>query len=176
MLCSDSQTGITEIYCERRKRELRLRRTLFLRKHWSVLKVRVCCYSVTKLSYSLRSHGLQHTRLPCPSLSPGASSNSRSLGQWCHPTISSSATHFPSCPQSFPASGGQSIGASASASVLSPSKEYSGLISFRMYWFDLLAAQGRIKSLLQHHSLKYGQSRSCIFFFLSRWDSRLQGT
>ena len=72
---------------------------------------------------------LQHTRLPCPSLSPGACSNSCPLSQWCHPTISSSVVPFSSCPQSFPApgsfqmsslfaSGGQSIGASASASVL----------------------------------------------------------
>ena len=70
---------------------------------------------------------------------------------------------FSSCPQSLPASvsfpmsqflasGGQNIGASASASVI-PS-EYSGLISFRVDWFDLLAVQGTLKSLLQHHSLK----------------------
>ena len=71
----------------------------------------------------------QHTRLPCPSLSPGVCSNSCPLSQWCHPTISSSATCFSSCPQSFPASGsfpvsqlfasgGQSIGAWSLASVL----------------------------------------------------------
>ena len=70
-------------------------------------------------------HGLQHARPPCPPLSPRVCSNSCPLSQWCHPTISSSFTHF-SCPQSFPAtgsfpmsqlfaSGGQSIGASASA-------------------------------------------------------------
>ena len=69
-------------------------------------------------------------RLPCPSPSPGAYSNSRPLGQWCHPTISSSVVPFTSCPHSFPvsgsflmsllfASGGQTMGASASASVLS---------------------------------------------------------
>ena len=72
---------------------------------------------------------LQHTRLPCPSLSSGVCSNSCPLSQWCHPTISSSVTPFSSCPQSFPAlgsftmsqlfaSGGQSIGASASVSIL----------------------------------------------------------
>ena len=81
------------------------------------------------MSNSLRPHGLQHTRLPCPSLSPGAYSNSCPLSRWYHPTISSSVTHFSSCLQSFPASrsfltsqffesGGQSIGASALASVL----------------------------------------------------------
>ena len=72
---------------------------------------------------------LQHSRLPCPSLSPRVYSSSCPLSRWCHPTISSSAALFSSCPQSFPApgsfpknqlftSGGQSIGASAWASVL----------------------------------------------------------
>ena len=74
-------------------------------------------------------HGLQQIRLPCPSLSPGVCSNSCPLSWWCHPTISSSVVPFSSRLQSFPASGsfpmnqlfasgGQSIGASASASVL----------------------------------------------------------
>ena len=78
---------------------------------------------------SLRPHGLQHARLPCPSLSPRVCSNSCPLIQRCHPTILSSVVPFSSCLQSFPASGscpvspffksgGQSIGASASASVL----------------------------------------------------------
>ena len=77
----------------------------------------------------MQLHGLQHARIPCPSPSPGASSNSCPSSQWCHPTISSSVTSFSSYPQSFPASGsfpmsqlfttgGQSIGGSASASVL----------------------------------------------------------
>ena len=78
---------------------------------------------------SLQPHGLQHVRLPYPSPSPGSWSNSCSLSQWCHPTISSSIIPFSSCLQSFPtsgsflnsqlfASGGQSIGASASTSAL----------------------------------------------------------
>ena len=77
------------------------------------------------VSESLKSHGLQHARLPCPSPSPGVCSNSCPLSQWCHPTISSSVIPFSSCPQSFPASGSflmcqlftssnQSTGASAS--------------------------------------------------------------
>ena len=77
------------------------------------------------MSSSLRPHGLQHTRLPCSSLSPGVFSDSCLLSQWCHPTISSSVAPIFFCPQSFPASGsfptswlfasgGQSIGASAS--------------------------------------------------------------
>ena len=88
-------------------------------------------------------------------------SNSCPLSWWYHPTISSSVVPFSSCLQSFPASGsflmsqlfasgGQSIGVSASASV----SEYSGLISFRMDWLDLLAVQRTLKSLLRHHSSK----------------------
>ena len=80
------------------------------------------------MSDSLQPHGLQHARLPCPSLSPGVCSGSCLLSQWWNPTISSSVIHFSSHLQSFPASGslpmsqffpsgGQSIGASASASV-----------------------------------------------------------
>ena len=78
---------------------------------------------------SLQPHGLQHTRLPCPSLSPGVCSNSCPLNWWCYLSISSSVVPFSSCLQSFPpswsfkmsqffTSGGQSIGVSASASVL----------------------------------------------------------
>ena len=85
--------------------------------------------SCSVVSESLWPHGLQHTRLPCPSPTPGAYSNSCLSNQWCHPTISSSVVPLSSCLQSFPASGsfqmsrfstscGQSIGVSASASVL----------------------------------------------------------
>ena len=81
------------------------------------------------MSNSLLPHGLQHTRLPCSSLSPGVCSDSCSLIRWCHPTVSSSVIPFSSCPQSFLtsesfpmsplfASDGQSIRVSASASVL----------------------------------------------------------
>ena len=87
-------------------------------------------FSRSVTSNSLRPHGLQHTSPPCPSPAPGVYSNSCSLSQWCHPTISSSVIPFSSCPQSFPASwsfqmsqlfasGGQNIGVSASTSVLS---------------------------------------------------------
>ena len=86
-------------------------------------------FSRSGVSDSLRLHGLQHTRPPCPLPSPRACSNSCPSSRWCHPTISSSVVPFSSCPQSFPASGsfqmsqfftsgGQSVGASASASVL----------------------------------------------------------
>ena len=102
-------------------------------------------------------------RPPCPSPTPGVYSNSCALSWWCHPTTSSSVVPFSSHLQSFPASGsfpmsqffasgGQSIEVSALASVLP--NEYSGLISFRMDWLDLLAIQRTLKSLLQHHSSK----------------------
>ena len=86
-------------------------------------------FSHSVVSDSLRPHELQHARPPCPSPTPGVHSDSRPLGQWCHPAISSSVVPFSSCPQSLPASGpfpmsqlftwdGQSIGVSALASVL----------------------------------------------------------
>ena len=86
-------------------------------------------FSSSVVSDSLRPPGLQHTRPPCSSPTPGACSNSCPSSQWCHPTISSSVVSFSSCPQSLPASGsfpmsqlftwgGQSIGVSALASVL----------------------------------------------------------
>ena len=86
-------------------------------------------FSCSVMSDSLGPHGLQHTRLPCPSPTPRVYSNSYTLSRWCDPTISSSVISFSSWPESFPASGsfqmsqlfasgGQSIGVSASTSVL----------------------------------------------------------
>ena len=86
-------------------------------------------FSCSVMSDFLRPHESQHSRPPCPSPTPGVHSNSRPLSHRCHPAISSSVVPFSSCPQSLPASesflicgllasGGQSIGASASASVL----------------------------------------------------------
>ena len=116
---------------------------------------------------------LPHARLPCPSPTPGAYSNSCPSSWWWHPTISSSVIPFSSCLQSFPASGsfpmsqffaagGQSIGVSASASVL-PMNKYL-VISFRIDWLDLLAVQGTLKSLLQHASSKALILRHSAFF------------
>ena len=106
---------------------------------------------------SLWPHELQHTKLPCPSSTPRACSNSCPSSQWWHPTVSSSVT--PSPIFIF-----RSIWVFSNESVLhirwpkywsiSPSNEYSGLISFRTDWFDLLAVQGTLKCLLQHHSSK----------------------
>ena len=91
--------------------------------------VQLVQFSHSVMSDSLWPHGLQHTRPPCPSLTPRIYPNSCPLSWWCHPTISSSIVPFSSCLQSFPASvsfpmsgfftsGGQRIGVSASASVL----------------------------------------------------------
>ena len=127
-------------------------------------------FSPSVMSDSLQPHESQHTRPPCPSPSPGVHSDSRPSSRWCHPAISSSVVPFSSCPQSLPASesfpmsqlfawDGQSTGFNLS---IIPSKEHSGLISFRMDWLDLLAVQGTLKSLLQHHSSKASiLQRSC---------------
>ena len=91
--------------------------------------LRILLFSHSVMSGSLRPYGLQHARLPCPSLSPRACSNSCPSTWWCHPTISSSVKPFSFCPQSFPASGsfpmsqlfasrGQNTGTSTSASFL----------------------------------------------------------
>ena len=126
------------------------------------------------MSDSLRPHGQQHARLPCLSVSPRICSIPYPLSQWCHPTTSSSVTLFALCLQSFPASGsfpmsqlfvsgGQSIGASVSASVL-PMNEYSELIFFRVDWFGLIAIQWILKSLLQPHNSKASIIQHSAFF------------
>ena len=119
-------------------------------------------FSRSVMSDSLRSHGLQNTRLP---VHQQLTEFTQSHVHWvsdapnhlilCHP-FSSHLQFFPASGSfqmsQFFASGGQSIGVSASASV--HSNEYSGLISFRRHWLDLPAVQGTLKSLLQHHSSK----------------------
>ena len=100
-------------------------------------------FNPSVVSNSLPPHGLQHARLPHPLPSPRVCSNSWPLSRWCHLTISSSVTLFSTCLQSFPASGyfpmsgllasdGQSIGASASASVLSVNIQ--GVIVVSILW------------------------------------------
>ena len=126
------------------------------------------------MSDSLRPHGLQHARPPCPSPTPRAYSNSCPWSRWCHPTIASSVIPFFSYLQSFPASGsfpvsqfftagGQNIGVSASASVLSMNIQDW---PFTMDWLDLLAVQGTLKSLLQHYSSKASILRCSAFFIV----------
>ena len=133
------------------------------------------------MSDSLWPHALQHARPPCPSPTPRVYSNSCPSSQWCHPAISSSVVPFSSCPQSLLASGSfpmsqlfawgvQSIGVSALASVLPKNTqgwsplEWTGWISFRVDWLDLLAVQGTLKSLLQQHSSKASILRRSAFF------------
>ena len=120
-------------------------------------------FSCSVVPDSLWAHGLQHARPPCPSPTPRVYANLCSLSWWCHPTLSSSVIPFSSCLQSFPASGsfqksqffasGGQMYWSFSFSI-SPTNEYSRLISFRMDCLDLLAVQGTLKSLLQHQSSK----------------------
>ena len=121
---------------------------------------------------SLRLQGLQHARLPCPSLSLRVCSNSCPFSQWCCLTISSFVSLFSFCLQSFPAS----VFSNESAFCIrwpkywslsiSPSNEYSGLISFRIDWFDLLAVQGTLKRLLEHHSSKASILGRSAFFMV----------
>ena len=126
------------------------------------------------MSNCLPPHGQQQARLSCPSPPPRTYSNSCPLSQWCCPTISSSVVPFSSCLLSFPASGsfqmsqsfasgGQNTGFSFS---INPSNESSGLISFRMDCLDLLAVQGTLKSLLQHHSSKASILWHSAFFMV----------
>ena len=114
-------------------------------------------FSRSVMSYSLQTRGLQHTRPPCPSPTLRVHPNSWPLSRWCHPAISPSLIPFSSCLQSCPASGSfpmsqlfTSCGQSyrSFSFNISPSNEYSELISFRMDWLDLLAVQGTLKSLL----------------------------
>ena len=126
------------------------------------------------MSHSLQPHEPRHPRLPCPLPTPRVYPNSCPLSRWCHPTISSSVIPFFSRLQSFPESGSfqmshlleigsQSISFSFN---ISPSNEHPGLISFRMDWLDLLAVQGTLKSLLQHHSSKASILHHSAFFIV----------
>ena len=121
-------------------------------------------FSCSVMSDSLRPHELQHARLPCPSPSSRGCSNSCPLSQQCHPNISSSVFPF----SSFLPSIFCNIRVFSNESAfrirwpkywsfsfsISPSNEYSGLISFRIDCLDILAVQGTHKSLLKHHSSK----------------------
>ena len=119
-------------------------------------------FSHSVMSDSLWPHEPQHARPPCPSPTPGVYPNPCPLSQWCHTTISSSLIPFSSCPQSFPASesfqmsqlfgsGDQSIGVSASTSVLPMNTQDWSLLG----WTDCISLQSKgLKSLPQHHSSK----------------------
>ena len=128
------------------------------------------------MSDCLQPHGLQHARPPCPSPTPGIYWYSCALSRWCHPAISSSVVR----PLLLPPSIFSSIRVFSNESVfrlrwpkywsfsfsISPSNEYPGLVSFRMDWLDLLAVQGTLKSLLQHHSSKVSVLQCSAFFMV----------
>ena len=131
-------------------------------------------FSHSAMFDSLQPRGLQHARLPWPSLSPGVCSNSCPLNWWCHLTISSSTAPF-SCPQSFPVSGsfpmnrlfassGQSVGASTSASVLP--MNIQGWFPLGLTGLIPLLSQRTLQSLLQHHNLKASVFQCLAFFRL----------
>ena len=130
-------------------------------------------FSHSVVSDSLWPRELQHARPPCPSPTPGVHSDSCPLSLWCHPAISSSIIPFSSCPQSLPASESFPMSQlftwgdhkywSFNFSII-PSKEIPGLTSFRMDWLDLLAVQGTLKSLLQHHRSKASILQCSAFF------------
>ena len=131
-------------------------------------------FSRSVVSDSLQPHELQHARPPCPSPTPGVYPNSCPSSQWCHPAISSSVVPFSSCSQSLPASGsfpmsqlfawgGQSIGVSASASVLPMNtQDWSPL-----GWTCWISLQFKgLKSLLQYHSSKASILQCSAFFIV----------
>ena len=131
-------------------------------------------FSRSVASDSLRPREPQHARLPCPSPTPGVHSNSHPSSRWCHPAISSSVIPFSSCLKSFPASGsflmsqfftsgGQSFGASASASVLP--KSIQGW--FPLGWTGWISLRSKgLSSLLQHHSSKASILQRSVFFIV----------
>ena len=139
---------------------------MLISQHWkfSFRKASSVQFSSLVMSNSLRLHGLQYARLPCPSPTPRACSNSRPSSRWCHPTISSSVVPFSSCLQSFPASGGdQSIGTSASASVLPMNIQDWFLLGLT----SLISLQSKgLKSLLQSHSSKASILQHPAFFIV----------
>ena len=123
------------------------------------------------MSDSLQPHGLQHTRPPCLPPTPRACSNSRPLSQWCHLILCRPLLLSPSVFPSIRVFSNESAlcirwpkNWSFSFSI-SPSNEYSVLISFRIDWY-LLVVQGTLKSLLQHHTLKASILQCSIFFMV----------
>ena len=139
--------------------------------------------SCSVVSNSLRPHESQHARLPCPSPTPGVYPNSCPLSQWCHPIISSSVVPFSSCPQYFPASGsfqmsqlsvsgGQSIGVSASTSVLPMNTQDWSTLGWTSWISSLSRGLSRVFSntTVQKHQFfgaqLYSQSNSHIHMWL----------
>ena len=130
-------------------------------------------FSCSVVSDSLRPHESQHARPPCPSPSPGVHSNSGPSSQWCHLILYRPLFLLPSIFASIRVFSNESVLCIRWPKYwsfnfcISPSSEYSRLISFRIDWFDLLAVQGTLKNLLQHHSLK-ASILWCSAFFMVR--------
>ena len=130
-------------------------RLFYLTSHCS------CCSSGCQSCPTLQYHGLQHTRIPCPSPSPKVCSNSCPLSRWCHPTISSSVTPFSSCLQPFPASGpfpmsGCSHQVAKVLELQHQSFQWIFRTDFLSDWLVGSPCSPRdSKSLLQHHSMKH---------------------
>ena len=130
-------------------------------------------FSCLVVSDSLRPHGLHYARLPCPSPTPGAYSNSCPSSQWCHSTISSSVSSF-FCIQSFPASGSFPVSHFFTSGPQriefqlqhQSSQSIFRMASFRMDGLDLLEVQGTLKSLLQHHSSKVPIPQHSAFYMV----------
>ena len=153
--------------------QIKTRTGASLQPHFPTVRkenVVVAQVSHSLVSNSLQPHGLQHARLPSPSLSPRVCSNSCPLSQQCHPTISTCVIPFFFLPSVFP-----NIRVFSNELALhirwpkywsfsiSPSNNYSGLISFRIDCFDLFSVQRTLKSLLQHHSSKASFLRYSVF-------------
>ena len=131
-------------------------------------------FSCSVESDFLQSHEPQHTSLPCPSPSPMVCSNSCPLSQWCHPTISSSVVPFS---PAFNLSQHHGLFKWVSSLhrwskywsfsfSITPFNEYSGLISYKIDWFELLAVQGTLKGIFQHHSIKASVLWWSVFFMV----------
>ena len=131
-------------------------------------------FSRSVMSDSLRPHEPQHSRPPCPSPTPGVHSNSCPSSWWCDPSISFSVIHLllllPPIPPSISVFSNETTLHMRQPKYWSfsfsirPSNEHPGLISFRMDWLYVLAVQGTLKSLLQHHSSKASVLRHSAFF------------
>ena len=133
----------------------------------------LCCFTLSSVQFSssvmfesLWPRGLQHARPPCPSPTPRVYSDSCPLSWWCHPLLLLPSVFLSIRVFSnkwFFTSGGQSCSFSFS---ISPSNDYPGLIFFRRDWLDLLAVQGTLKSLLQHHTSKASVLQRSAFFIV----------
>ena len=135
-------------------------------EYWQIHTVQ---FSSSVVSDSLWPHGPQHARPPCPSPTPGVHPNPCPLSRWYHPAISSSVIPFSSSIRVFSNESALRIRWPKYWSFsfnISPSKEHSELISFRMDWLDLLWVQGTLKSLLQHQ-VKRISSSALRFLYIS---------